>query len=62
LQRVFLGTPADFGAKLTLATVDARNQFVRDQQRAYSGWRLACEDNRQERCKPLAAIAAEASR
>jgi len=62
LQRVFLGTPADFGAPLTLATVDARNQFVRDQQRAYSGWRLACEDNRQERCKPPAAIAAEASR
>jgi hypothetical protein len=62
LQRVFLGTPADFGAKLTIATVDARNQFVRDQQPGFSGWRLACEDNRQNRCRPPAAIAAEASR
>jgi hypothetical protein len=62
LQRVLLGTPADFGAVLTPATVGARNQFVRDQQRAFSGWRLACEANRQERCKPPAAIAAEASR
>ena len=62
LQRVFRGTPADFGALLMPATVDARNQFVRDQQRAFSGWRLACEDNRQQRCKPPAAIAAEASR
>jgi hypothetical protein len=62
LQRVFLGSPADFGAPLTVATVDARNQFVRDQQRAFSGWRLACDDNRQDRCRPPAAIAAEASR
>lgn len=62
LQRVFLGTPADFGAQLTLATVDARNRFVREQQRAFSGWRLACEDNRRERCKPPAQIAAEALR
>jgi hypothetical protein len=62
LQRVFQGTPANFGAPLTVATVDARNQFVRDQQRAFSGWRLACENNRRERCKPPDAIAAEASR
>jgi hypothetical protein len=62
LQRVFLGTPADFGAELTMATVDTRNQFVRDQQRAFSGWRLACETNRQQRCRSPAAIAAEASR
>jgi hypothetical protein len=62
LQRVFQGGPADFGAKLTLATVDARNRFVRDRQRAFSGWRLACEDNRQERCRPPAPIATEASR
>ena len=62
LQRVFHGTPADFGAPLTAATVDARNQQVRDQQRAFVGWRLACEANRQIRCKPPDGVAAEASR
>jgi hypothetical protein len=41
LQRVFHDTPADFGAPLTLARVDARNQLVREQQRAFVGWHLA---------------------
>lgn len=50
LQRVFHGTPADFGAPLTLATVASRNQAVRDQQRTYVGWRLACETNHQAVC------------
>lgn len=62
LQRIFRGTPGNFGAPLTLATVDARNQLVRDEQRAFTGWRLACEDNRQTSCKPPNAFAAEASR
>lgn len=50
LQRVFHGTPADFGVPLTPATVAARNQAVRDQQRAFVGWRLACETNHQASC------------
>jgi len=62
LQRVLHGAPADFGAPLTMATVEARNEFVRDQQRAFIGWRLACEDNRPVRCKPPNEIAAAASR
>ncbi len=62
LRRVFSGTPADFGAPLTPATVAARNQAVREQQRAFVGWRLACETNRQASCAPAAEPAAEASR
>ena len=62
LHRVFQGTPADFGAPLTVATVDARNQVVREQQRAFIGWRLACEDNPQTPCKPPHEVAKEASR
>lgn len=62
LHRVFDGTQADFGAPLTVATVDARNQLVREQQRAFAGWRLACEDNRQTPCKPPDEVATEASR
>ena len=50
LQRVFNGTPADFGAPLTVATVDARNQVVRDQQRSFIGWRLACAATRPSTC------------
>jgi hypothetical protein len=62
LQRVFDGTPADFGAPLTMATVDARNQLVRDQQRSFIGWRLACEANRQAQCTPPDERATEALR
>jgi hypothetical protein len=50
LQRVFRGTPGDFGAPLTMATVDARNRFVRDQQHAFVGWRLACQSARPAPC------------
>ncbi len=62
LRRVFLGTPAEFGAKLTAATVEARNQFVREQQRGYLGWHLACETNPEFKCDPAVKPAAEASR
>jgi hypothetical protein len=62
LQRVFRGTPAEFGAPLTAATVDARNQFVREQRRAYLDWHLACETNFEFKCAPPAGPAAEASR
>jgi hypothetical protein len=62
LHRVFLGTPADFGAPLTMATVDARNQAVREQQRGFIGWHLACEANRQAKCSPPTGTSAEAAR
>ena len=62
LQRVFLGTPVDFGAPLTAATVEARNQAVREQQRAFIGWRLACEANRQAKCSPQADPSVAAAR
>jgi hypothetical protein len=62
LQRAFQGAPADFGAPLTVATVDARNLSVREQQRAFIGWRLACEDNRRIGCKPSGNVAKEALR
>src|ERR1051326_7149091 len=62
LQRVFHGAPADFGAPLTEATVEARNVAVREQQRDFAGWRLACEVNRDLRCTAPASLAAEASR
>jgi hypothetical protein len=62
LQRVFHGTPADFGAPLTLATVAARNQAVRDQQRAYVGWRPACETNHQAVCALPDSSPAEAAK
>ena len=62
LNRVYHGTPADFGAPLTEATVDARNRLVRDQQRAFVGWRLACEDDRLTRCKSSADIVAAGQR
>ena len=61
-RRVFSGTPADFGAPLTVATVEARNQHVRAQQHAFIGWRLACEANIVNRCKPPAGLSAEAVR
>jgi hypothetical protein len=51
LERVFHGTPQDFGAPLTSATVETRNWLVREQQRAFIGWRVACEVNRQIGCK-----------
>jgi len=62
LRRVFAGTPDDFGARLTPATVEARNQFVRDQQRRFIGWHLACELKVQEKCAPPPDASAEASR
>jgi hypothetical protein len=62
LRRVFLGMPADFGAPLTAATVNARNQAVREQQESFIGWHLACEANREARCSPLADPSAEAAR
>jgi hypothetical protein len=62
LRRVFLGTPADFGAPLTAATIDARNRAVRAKQRAFIGWQLACESNRQAKCSPAADPSAEAAR
>jgi len=62
LHRVFEGTPADFGVPLTAATVEARNQSVRDQQRAYIGWQLACETNRQVSCSAPLGASAEAAR
>jgi hypothetical protein len=62
LRRVFSGTPTDFGAPLTEATVAARNQAVRDQQRAFIGWHLACETNPHDTCAPQPGPATEASR
>ena len=62
LHRVFDGTPADFGAPLTATTVEARNRRVREQQRAFIGWRLACEANLQTRCRPRETMATEAAR
>ena len=60
--RLFSGKPENFGVELTAATVDARNEHVRDQQRAFEGWRLACETNRQTRCQVPDSASAEASR
>jgi hypothetical protein len=62
LRRVFQGAPAEFGAPLTAATVEARNQAVREQQREFISWRLACEMSRDFRCTQAAGLAAEASR
>jgi hypothetical protein len=62
LGRVFQGTPADFGAALTAATVEARNQAIREQQRDFIGWRLACEMSRDFRCARAVGLAAEAAR
>jgi hypothetical protein len=62
LRRVFQGTPADFGAKLTPATVAARNQAVREQQQGFVGWRLACEATDPKQCAALANGAIEAAR
>jgi hypothetical protein len=62
LRRIFLGTPADFGVPLTAATVDARNQAVREQQRAFIDWRLACEASREAKCASPAALPLEAAR
>jgi hypothetical protein len=62
LHRVFHGTPTNFGAPLTVATVDLRNKLVREQQHPFIGWRLACEDNRQMSCRLAAAVAKEAMR
>jgi hypothetical protein len=62
LRRVFSGAPADFGAPLTSETVAVRNQAVREQQRAFIGWQLACETNPQSTCAPPPAAATEASR
>jgi len=62
LRRVMTGSPAEYGVPLTLATVDARNQQVRDQQRAFVGWRLACETNRQAGCASSADMLAAGPR
>jgi len=62
LRRVFHGTPAAFGAPLTAATVETRNRFVRERQRAFVGWHLACESNPEFKCAPPTGPAAEASR
>jgi hypothetical protein len=62
LQRVFQGTPATFGAPLTLATVAARNQAVREQQQAFIGWHVACEDTDPQHCGPQEYGAIEAAR
>jgi hypothetical protein len=60
LQRVFLGTQADFGSPLTGSTVAARKAAVRDQQRAFLGWHLTCEVNCQSKCSQPAGMSAEA--
>jgi hypothetical protein len=62
LQRVFSAGPADFGVPLTVATVAARNLQVREQQRPFIGWRIACEANRQTKCTPPADASSEAAR
>jgi hypothetical protein len=62
LRRVFSGAPDDFGARLTADTVAARNDLVREQQRAFAGWRLACELKTQNRCRVPDDTSAEASR
>lgn len=62
LRRVFSGAPADFGAPLTAATVDARNRAVREQQRGFIGWQLACETKPSSICAAQSAPATEASR
>jgi hypothetical protein len=50
LSRVFSGEPADFGVPLTSATVEARNRLVREQQRAFVPWKLACETTQPPKC------------
>jgi hypothetical protein len=62
LRRVFSGVPDDFGARLKADTVTARNDLVREQQRAFAGWRLACELKPQNRCRVPDGTSAEASR
>ena len=62
LQRVFLGTHVDFGAPLTTATIEDRNLSVREQQRGFTGWRLACEVNQRTTCSAPPGMAAEAAR
>lgn len=62
LRRVFAGTPDGFGARLTPATVGSRNDVVRDQQRQFAGWHLACELKLREKCAPPPDASAEASR
>lgn len=54
VSRAFSGTPPDFGAKLTAASVDARNREVRAQQAAFTDWHLACEAKRPRECGPPA--------
>jgi hypothetical protein len=62
LQRVFQGTPADFGAPLTVATVAARNAAVRQQQQRFIGWHLACEVTDPKQCAAPVGGAIEAAR
>jgi hypothetical protein len=50
LRRVFQGLPADFGARLTPDTVAFRNKTVRQQQKEFAGWRLACEATEGDNC------------
>jgi hypothetical protein len=50
ISRVFSGTPTDFGERLTPANVEARNRLVREQQRAFVGWKLACEVTHPSKC------------
>jgi hypothetical protein len=52
LRRVFSGAPEDFGERLSPATVAARNRQVREQQRPFVGWRLACEATHPPKCAP----------
>jgi hypothetical protein len=62
LRRVFSGVPDDFGARLTADTVAAPNDLVREQQRAFAGWHLACELKAQNKCNAPPDTSAEASR
>ena len=62
LRRVFEGKPADFGAPLTPDTIAARNELVREQQKKFVGWHLACEQTEGDNCGHSIGMAATAER
>jgi hypothetical protein len=62
LRRVFEGAPSDFGAPLTPDTIADRNELVREQQKGFVGWRLACEQTDGDDCGHSIGMAATAER
>jgi hypothetical protein len=62
LRRVFEGMPGDFGAPLTPDTIAVRNERVREQQKGFVGWRLACEQTEGGNCGHSIGMAATAER